>query len=272
MDVRRVALAGLGAVALIIAALQLPVASSSGEAASREIATTATVVYVSLRAVNAALSVAQEIEVGASAVAQATTQPLKVLDPVDDTIERVAGIVFAVASISWVLSVAFQPLSVVGFFALGIGLILLSLGGRRPGVAAVSKTLVHLGLTFALILPLLYAGGTALGRTATASAEEQAQATLDGVASNARLLIGREEAASRDLLGSDVGWLGRMFGGMSETKKQIAGFANAADYYWTNADAVLEAAFVLIAIFALRMLILPGALLILTWRMLGRIL
>ena len=270
MPARRVALALAGALALLIAAFQVPLFAAQGEAASREIAKAATLVYVSLRAVNAALSVAQELELGATAVASATTQPLKVLDPVDDTIERIAGVVFTVAAASWVLSVAFGPLATIGFAALGAGLLCLAVADRWPALAATARSLMRTGLILALVLPLVYAGGTTFGRLATAGTAAEAQATLDGVARDARILIGRETGEAPTAT-TDPGILSGMFGRMDQMRDQIASLANAADYYWTKSDDVLHAAFTLIAVFVLRMLILPGALLFLIWRLVGRL-
>lgn len=268
---RRLILAGLGIAALLIATFQLPLASAPGEAASRDIAKAATLVYVSLRAVNAALSVAQEIEVGAQALASATTQPLKVLDPVDDTIERIAAVVFTVAAASWVLSVAFLPVSVIGFYILGAGLIGLSLAPASPVVSGASRALARFGLIAAIILPLLYSGGVALGRYATETIQTDAMRKLDGVADEARTLIGRRDDPGATETPSQQGVFARVFGGMSSAAAQVDSLVDAADYYWSEADAVLQAAFTLIAVFVLRMLILPGLLLLLFWRLAGRV-
>ncbi|TRD22798.1 hypothetical protein [Palleronia caenipelagi] len=75
----------------------------------------ASATYVTLRTLNAFLSSAQEVEVGVSVVGQGSAQPLKVLEPIDDTIERIAGVVFAVMLVSGVLAVAMGPLAAVGF-------------------------------------------------------------------------------------------------------------------------------------------------------------
>ena len=49
---------------------------------------------LTLRSLNAFLSTAQEIEVSGKVVVGGSAQPLKVLEPVDDTIERIADVVF----------------------------------------------------------------------------------------------------------------------------------------------------------------------------------
>src|SRR6056297_3231704 len=73
-----------------------PMVSLAAENAE-EIAASSAGVYISLRAINAVLSTAQEIEVGASVGGQASFQPLKALEPIDDTVERVADVVFFIA-------------------------------------------------------------------------------------------------------------------------------------------------------------------------------
>ena len=84
------------------------------EFAAAEIAAATAGVYVSLRVINAALSAAQEVEVGASVGAQVGVQPLKVLEPVDDTVERVADVVFAVAAGAALVNVGLSPVAGLG--------------------------------------------------------------------------------------------------------------------------------------------------------------
>lgn len=254
-----------GAVALALAFLQVNVTAEAGSRASREIAQSATLVYISLRAVNAALSVSQEVEVGASVGASASAQPLKVLEPVDDTIERVAGVIFLIASLSWILSVAFGPVSVLGFAVAGVSLFALAACARLPGLARPARAGLVYGLVLALLLPLVYAGGVAMGRVATSGLQAEASTKLDVVAGEARRLIGRGDDAPSS---EETGWIAGMMGGFGEVRDQISRFTSAADYYWSNADVVLESAFVLIAVFVLRIVVMPLLLLLLSWRLL----
>lgn len=261
----RIALVPAGLLALALAFLQVSFVSDAGSRASREIAQSATLVYISLRAVNAALSVSQEIEIGANIGASASAQPLKVLEPVDDTIERVAGVVFAIAALSWILSVAFQPVSVLGFAALGGSLIALSVCWRWSGPARMAQRGAGLGIVLAVLLPLIYAGGVALGHIATESLQAEATERLDEVADEAKKLIGRAETGATAEPGA--GWVSGMIGTFGEVRDQVSRFSDAADYYWTNADTVLNSAFVLIAVFVLRIIVMPLALLLLAWRL-----
>ena len=79
------------------------------QAFAEQTATASAATYLSLRVVNAFLSTAQEIELGGTLVVSGTTQPLKWLEPVDDTIERIAGVVFGVMVATGVLAVALGP-------------------------------------------------------------------------------------------------------------------------------------------------------------------
>ena len=167
------------------------------------------------------------------------------------------------------LSVAFQPVSVVGFTVLGAGLIASAFGDRWPGLVRPAQSASRLGLLLAVLLPLIYAGGVGLGRVATEGLQAEAAATLDTVAGEARKLIGRGAEAGEPLAKADAGWLAGLWDGVSQVGDQVSRFSNAADYYWNNADVVLESAFILIAVFVLRILVMPLLLLILLWRLLG---
>lgn len=70
-------------------------------------ATTSAATYVTLRTLNAVLSTVQEAAfTGSVVVAEATVQPLKALEPIDDTVERISDVVFAIMLAAGVLSVA----------------------------------------------------------------------------------------------------------------------------------------------------------------------
>lgn len=65
--------------------------TSAAVAQARAVATASAGTYVGLRTLNALLSSAQEVEVGGSLIVQGTVKPLKALEPVDDTVERIAA-------------------------------------------------------------------------------------------------------------------------------------------------------------------------------------
>ncbi len=115
-----------------------------------DIATKAAGTYVTLRALNAVLSTAQEVEVGMSFIASGTAQPLKILEPVDDTIERIAGLVFGVMVATGVLAVALGPVSAVGLTLLALGLVIAAVSPRR----GMYRRLAWYGMFMGLALPL----------------------------------------------------------------------------------------------------------------------
>jgi hypothetical protein len=83
---------------------------------SQEIAKSSASAYLSLRLINAAISFAEEVEVGGSIIAvSGSAQPFKVLEPIDDAVERLSAAIFLIGAVSGVLTVV---LPVLGGFAL----------------------------------------------------------------------------------------------------------------------------------------------------------
>lgn len=236
----------------------LPPAVSAAE----EIAVVTAGVYVSLRAINAALSAAQEVEIGASIGAQASLQPLKVLEPVDDTVERVADVVFAVAAGAALATVGLEPVAAIGLVVLGVGLLGMGTavvtGGRS--VAAASLRAVRLGAALGLVLPLVFAGGVWLGERATAPQWDAAMAQLEEVTGEARVLIG---AGEEELLeqAEDGGLFSGFLGALTDASASVQNYVAAAGVFTQRADALFSATLTIIGIFVLRTLVLPALLL-----------
>jgi len=248
-------------------------ALAPAQAAAEDIAATTATVYISLRVINAALSTAQEIEIGASVGAQATLQPLKVLEPVDDTVERVADVVFAVAAGAALATVGFAPISALGLSLLGLGLMARSATLILPAAGAVlgpSSYAIRLGAVFGLILPLGFAAGVALGDRITAPQWADAMADLSAITVEARILIGASEGAAEDItpqtaadglfarLGAQLQAAGD---GVGDAVEAIGRYRAAAVELMANADALFRASLTIIGIFALRMVVLPALLL-----------
>ena len=117
-------------------------------------------VYITLRTVNAFLSAAQEAEIGGSFVVSGNIQPLKTLEPIDDTIERIAGIVFAVLVVTGLLSVAMGPVGAVGAAMMSLALLLWIADrvlGRHELVVDMSRRLLWYGLFLAVAVPAAFA-------------------------------------------------------------------------------------------------------------------
>ncbi len=120
---------------------------------AQEVAKTSAATYVSLRTLNAFLSFAQEVEVSGNAIfVEGTARPLKGLEPIDDTVERIAGAVFAIMVATGVLSVALGPVSGTGWALVGLAALLwLLFPGRLGGVP---RRLGVYGGLLGLALPL----------------------------------------------------------------------------------------------------------------------
>ncbi len=227
--------------------------------AAEEIAVVTAGVYVSLRAINAALSAAQEVEVGASIGAQASLQPLKVLEPVDDTVERVADVVFAVAAGAAIAIVGLQPVAAIGLIVLGVGLV--GYGFAKGSAARASLRAVRLGAALGLVLPLVFAGGVWLGEVATQAQWDEAMAALDAVAGEARVLIGAGEEELLESADGSEGMISGFLSAISGARNSVAGYVEAAAVFTREADTLFSATLTIIGIFVLRVLVLPVLLL-----------
>lgn len=252
------------------AATQINPAVRWAEASVQEIAASMTGVYVSLRIINAALSAAQEIEVGASVGAQANVQPLKVLEPVDDTVERVADVVFAVAVGAAVATVGLMPVALLGAAVLGGGAILrvacLIWPEMPGGVQRLARRAIRLGGAVCVVLPLVVVVGLDLGDRMTAVPQAEARATLDGVTAEAQLLIGQDNPDPDTIAEETEGrFFGRFFDSVSSAGETVQAYTQAAGVFRSEATALFEATLILIGVFVLQSLVLP---VLLFWGML----
>ncbi|NIZ08186.1 hypothetical protein [Pseudooceanicola sp. HF7] len=226
---------------------------TTAEKYQQEIAVASGATYISLRAINAALSFAQDVEVGGSMGLSANVQPFKWLEPIDDTVERISAAIFAVAVLTGVLSMSLAPVASVGFVLLAVALLTrcgcdMAVGWQRtaPGLRRFGGSCGMLGFAFAIGLPFAYALGVWGGDILTASAAAEANAVLDHIADNARLLIGLDDGGL-----DERGW-----------RESIEAYRNAAGDLWEQADEMLSASLTLVGIFVLRMVVLPMVLLL----------
>ena len=111
----RIWAAAAAAIGLILSAVSWNPVTRLASAEARQTAAATLVVYAGLRTLNAFLSTAQEVEVGGSLVVSGSVQPLKSLEPIDDTVERVSAVVLAISVFAGVAGLGFAPLAVVGF-------------------------------------------------------------------------------------------------------------------------------------------------------------
>lgn len=116
---------------------------------SQDIAQSSAVTYLSLRLINAAVSFAEEVEVGGSVIAvNGSAHPFKVLEPVDDAVERLSSAIFLVGTVSGIMTVVLPVLGSAAFVMIGgalAGLALLDLiRARFPGKEAIAALLCNL--------------------------------------------------------------------------------------------------------------------------------
>ncbi|WP_158972127.1 hypothetical protein [Chachezhania sediminis] len=215
------------------------------------VAATSATVYVTLRSINAFLSTAQEVEVSGGAVfVSGSAKPLKALEPIDDTVERVSSMVFALMVATGVVAVGIGPVSAVGW-----GMILLSLVidlirrgiGRLSEKTAMERQLLRYGLLFGLGVPLAFVLASQMADWMTA----------DVWAANDAIV--REITAEVDLADVEdgTGLLGNLKSAMGEVERYQALAGNLYD----RADDLLQSYVMILAVFVFKLLLLPALLL-----------
>lgn len=269
---RAVLLILAAALSLWVGVSQMNPAVRWAETSVEEVAVTTGGVYVSLRVINAALSAAQEIEIGASVGAQASAQPLKVLEPVDDTVERVADVVFVVAAGASVAAVGLAPVAALGAMVLAAGLAGLALSLAVPGWPAalhrMAERAARLGAAVAVVLPLVISLGLDLGARMTAPVAAEAEAVLAEITLEAELLIGGGVAPGEtEDVPSDAGLFSGLADRLSAAGDALDGavaavrdYRDAAAVFLSEADALFSSTMTLIGVFVLQTLVLPALL------------
>ena len=216
-----------------------PLSKGAEDYASR-VAAASAVTYVSLRTLNAFLSTAQEAEVGLSVGASASVQPLKTLEPIDDTIERIAGVVFAMMMVSGVLSVTMGPVGAIGFAMSGFGLLAMMLVTRMR----VGRKLLLYGAFFALALPVSYWLSGALADVMTERTWTENQRIVSEI-------IDGVDAAQPET--EDEGWLSGWF----EQGDAIAKYSSMASRIASEADVLIQSYIELLAVLLFNLILLP---------------
>ena len=86
-----------------------------------EIAKDSAAIYVSLRLLNAALSFAQEIEVtGSVVIASGTIKPFKIIEPLDDTVEKLSKAIFYIGAFAATATVIIEFFGHYSFLLVGV--------------------------------------------------------------------------------------------------------------------------------------------------------
>lgn len=249
---RRLALALLAGLALIAAAYydSNPL-TRRAEGYARSVAVASAGVYVTLRTLNAVLSAAQEIEVGGSMVVSGSAQPLKLLEPIDDTVERVAGGVFALMVTTGVLSVAMAPVGAVGFGLLALGCGLAALG--RGALRGPARRLGWYGGALAVMLPLAFVLSGLIADPMTQAAWDRNMAVIEDITAQV------DDPASGAV---EAGGLGA---GLRSALGEIERYQELARNLYTRADEMVGSFIAILAIFVFKLFVLPLLLLGACW-------
>lgn len=227
---------------------------------ARDIAVSASATYVTLRTLNAFLSSAQEIEVGVSLIGQGSAQPLKVLEPIDDTVERIAGVVFAVMLAAGVLAVTMAPLGAVGFALLGGAALIRAgtvLAGRADLLGGLPRQLAVYGGFLGIGVPVAFLVSALVADRLTAETwREHSRIVAEITAS----------VDGGDLEEAEEG-LRAMLGRMDRYQQLAANISG-------RADELVASLLSLLAVFIFKVLVLPVLLvggLLVAARRLGRV-
>lgn len=232
---RRLALGLLCALALLGAFVPDNPLTRQAQTYAASVATMAAATYVTLRTLNAFLSTAQELEVGVSFIASGTAQPLKVLAPIDDTIERFAGLVFGVMVTTGVIAVALGPISAIGLALLAAALAVWTFSAR--GHAGLPRKMAWYGAFLGLALPVALVISSPLAGAMTETTYQRNIAVISDITATvgADTTFGREEP------------------GLSE-------YRQLADNLWNRADELISALLAVLGVQLFRIFILPALL------------
>ncbi len=233
----------LGAAALVAALFhgQNPL-NQRAQAYAQSVAVASAGIYVSLRTVNAFLSAAQEVEVGGALVVSGTVQPLKTLEPIDDTIERIASLVFTTMVVTGLLTVAMGPVS-----AVGAGLICLALGlwildrliGRQDIIVVMARQLTWYGAFLAIALPLAFLLSSLLADRLT----QQVWAENNAVISEITAPIAVDQTDTD--------------GGLWQVVETAEDYRKMAGNIFDSADDLIGSYIAILAVFLFKIMLLP---------------
>lgn len=228
-------------IALLVAAVLAAVfrdnpLTRSAQAYAQGISATAAGTYITLRTLNAFLSTAQELEVGVSFIASGTAQPLKVLEPIDDTIERIAGLVFGVMVATGVVAVALGPVSTIGWSLFALAAALALWRGRQEGAA---HLLGGYGLLLGLGLPLALVLSSWLAVALTQSTYDTNLALVQDIT--------RDVDATEALEGEGPG---------------ITEYRALASNVWGRADELISALIAILSVYVFRLFVMPALLIV----------
>ena len=242
------------AVALLAAAFSAKnPATRAAEGYARDIAMASAGTYLTLRTLNAFLSTAQELEVGGSFVVQGSAQPLKWLEPVDDTVERIAQVVFFVMVATGALSVALAPASGLGWAVLaGAALLALVTAGRGRG-GHVARRMGLYGTFLALALPGAFLLSALLADRMTEEVWARHSAIVEEITAQV------DPAVAVPSEGSGV------MGALQGARMEFERYSSMAGALYDRSDALVQSLIALLAVFLFKVLVLPLLILAGAW-------
>ena len=280
---RRLLMAALGLLAL----LAVPLARHNplvveAQALTTKITVSAVALYASLRLINSVLSTAMETEVSGGAVlVSGTVQPLKVLEPVDDTVERMASAVFVVAMGAGLVSLALAPVSALGLGLLGVALLVMALvphalSGR---VSAMVRQARSIGLVIGLAAPfgilIGFAGGDHLTRATIAEANATLASitrTLEDSPSSASSTSGADATERSGVLGAlqdqVFGTSPSIAASATDIVTSTARYLEIAGQVLTRADDLFVSLLRLVVAYIFQLMVLPLIIFVVLWRLL----
>ncbi len=215
--------------------------TQSAQEYARGVAAASGGLYLTLRSLNAFLSTAQELEVSGGVIVGGSAQPLKVLEPVDDTIERIADVVFLILLTTGVVGLSMGPVSAIGFGLLGLTA-LLTLLPRAPDSRrfAMVRLVGLYGFVLAIALPLSFLIASMLADWMTASVWAQHDAILADISATV--------APEAERKGLD-GWQALL--------KDVERYGLLATTIYDRADELVASFVAILSVLFIKVLILP---------------
>lgn len=246
---------GVAALGLVLTLLSANPLTEAASGQARKIVASTVVVYAALRTLNAALSAAQEVEIGGAFVVTGSMQPLKTLEPLDDTVEAVAGVVLSLALAAGALGLGLAPIAAVGF-----ALALLGAVFWKAAPAAASRA-IWLGMFLAVALPAVFLVSDLVGGAMTRQAWAENRAILDEATGR----IDLAEASETPADSGGAGWFGSYFGnddadGAEASRgvvRTLAAYRDMTAALLADADRILGSYIALLAVYLVKLVLLP---------------
>lgn len=218
---------------------------------SQEVALVASGTLISLRAFNGLLSTAEQIEFeGGAVLASASVQPLKMLEPIDDAVERVASAIFVLVITARMMAVGFAPVSLLGCVLLLASALLLCMRGN-VGTERFALKLGTYGVFCTLILPVTFIIAMMLGDAMLNDAWSKHNQIVESAAT-------QYSATPVEKVGENSGFLSSL----GNAKDQMAHYYEAAKGVAQRAGALIDSLITLVSLYIFKMLVLPGIMLL----------